>query len=74
MQSSKGKQGEIRKLSSVIRAKKKKKTVAWERLEISSRKLGIPREHFMQKIKDKNCMDLMEADVKNRWQEYIDEI
>ena len=29
----------------------------------------------MGTIKDKNCMDLTEAeDVKNRWQEYIDEI
>ena len=24
------------------------KTIEWERLEISSRKLEIPREHFMQ--------------------------
>ena len=26
-----------------------RKTIEWERLEISSRKLEIPREHFMQK-------------------------
>ena len=26
-----------------------KKTTEWERLEISSRKLEIPREHFMQR-------------------------
>ena len=26
-----------------------KKTTKWERLEISSRKLEIPREHFMQR-------------------------
>ena len=26
-----------------------KKTVEWERLEISSRKLETPREHFMQR-------------------------
>ena len=25
------------------------KTIAWEKLEISSRKLEIPREHFMQR-------------------------
>ena len=25
------------------------KTIVWERLEISSRKLEIPREHFMQR-------------------------
>ena len=40
-------QGEIRKPSSVISAKKQRKTIQWERLEISSRKLEIPRENFM---------------------------
>ena len=39
----------IRKPSSVINAKKSRKTTEWERLEISSRKLEIPREHFMQR-------------------------
>ena len=39
----------IRKPSSVINAKKWRKTIEWERLEISSRKLEIPREHFMQR-------------------------
>ena len=34
---------------SVISAKKEKKTIQWERLEISSRKLEIPREHLMQR-------------------------
>ena len=29
------------------RAKKQRKTTEWERLEIFSRKLEIPREHFM---------------------------
>ena len=29
--------------------KKKRKTIEWERLEISSRKLEIQREHFMQR-------------------------
>ena len=28
--------------------KKQRKTTEWERLEISSKKLEIPREHFMQ--------------------------
>ena len=32
-----------------INAKKQRKTTEWERLEISSRKLEIPREHFMQR-------------------------
>ena len=39
--------GEIRKPSSMINAKKQKKTIEWERLEIASRNLEIPREHFM---------------------------
>ena len=43
------KQGEIRKPSSVMNTKKQRKTIEWERLEISSRKLEIPREHFMQR-------------------------
>ena len=29
--------------------KKQRKTTEWERLEISSRKLEIPRENFMQR-------------------------
>ena len=33
--------------------KEKRKTIEWERLEISSRKLEIPREHFMQRWFDK---------------------
>ena len=37
------------KTFSVISAKKSRKTTEWERLEISSRKLEIPREHFMQR-------------------------
>ena len=28
---------------------KERKTIEWERLEIYSRKLEIPREHFMQR-------------------------
>ena len=42
----------------------------WERQEISSRKLEIPRETFhakMGSIKDRNGMDLTEAeDIKKR--------
>ena len=72
MQSSKEQQGEIRKPSSVINAKKQRKTIKWERLEISSRKLEIPREYFMKMgtIKDRNGMDITEEeDIKERWQE-----
>ena len=76
MQSSKDSK-EKRKPSSMINAKKQRKTIEWERLELSSRKLEIPKEHFMQKrtIKDRNSMDLTEAeDIKKRWQEYIGEL
>ena len=47
-----------------------------ERLEISSRKLEISREYFMQmgSIKDRNGMDLTEADLKKRRQEYTEEL
>ena len=38
-----------KKASSAINARKQRKTIEWERLEISSRKLEIPREHFMQR-------------------------
>ena len=33
----------------MINAKKQRKTIEWERLEISSRQLEIAREHFMQR-------------------------
>ena len=51
--------------------------VEWEILEISSRKLEIPREYFMQigTIKNRYGMDLTEAeDIKKRWQEYKEEL
>ena len=59
--------------------KKKRKTIEWERLEISPRKLEIPREHFMQTwvgtIKDRHSMKLTEAeDITKRWQEYTEEL
>ena len=54
----------------------RRKTTEWERLEISSRKLEIPREHFhakMGSIKDRNGRDLNEAeDIKKSWQEYTE--
>ena len=62
----------------MISAKKQRKTTEWERLEISSRKSEIPRETFhakMGSIKDRNGMDLTEAeDIKKRWQEYTEEL
>ena len=70
MQSSKEQQEEIRKPSSVINAKKQRKTTECERLEISSRKLDTKGTFHakMGTIKDRNCMDLTEAkDIKKRW-------
>ena len=50
----------------------------WARLEISSRKLEIPREHFMQRwaqLTTETVLDLTEAeDIKKRWQEYPEEL
>ena len=50
------------------RCKEKEENNRRERLEITSRKLEIPREHFIAKmgmIKDRNSMDLIEAkDIK----------
>ena len=67
---------EIRKPSSVISAKKPRKAIEWERLEISSRKLEIPTEHFMQDghNKGRNGLDLKEAEDIKRWQEYTEEL
>ena len=50
----------------------------WERIEISSRKLEIPREHFMQgwaQRKDRNIKDLTEAEkIMKKWQEYTEKL
>ena len=53
MQSSKDKQGEIRKPSSAISAKKQRKTTEWERLKFSSRKVEISREILYKDGPDK---------------------
>ena len=68
MQSSKEYQGEIRKSSSVINAKKERKTIEWERLEIPSKKIRNIKEIFHAKmgtIKDRNFMEelLMEREA-----------
>ena len=55
--------------------KKQRKTIEWERLESSSRKLETARKHFMKgwAIKDRNGKDLTEAEeFKKRWQEYTE--
>ena len=74
---SKEQQGEIRKPSSVISAKKQRKTTEWERLEISSKKIMDTKGIFhakMGSIKDRNGMDLTEAEDIKRWQEYTEEL
>ena len=78
MQSSREYQGEMQKPSSVNNAKKQRKTKQWKRLEISSRKLEIPREYFIQtfkQIKDRNGKDLTKAEeIKKRCQEYTEKL
>ena len=58
------------------KAKKKRKSTEWERLEISSRLDTKGTFHAkMGSIKDRNGMDLTEAeDIKKRWQEYTEEM
>ena len=49
----------------------------WERLETSSRKLELPKETFpakMGSIKDRNGMDVREAEDIKKWQEYTEEL
>ena len=68
MQSSKEQQGEIRKPSSLINANKQRKTIEWERLEITLRIRDTKRTFHakMDTIKDRNGMDLTEADDLRR--------
>ena len=77
MQSSKEQKGEIRKPSSVTNAKKQRKTIEWERLEMSQ-KIRDTKGTFHAKIgtiKDRNGMDLTEAeDIKKRQEEYTEEL
>ena len=59
----------------MINTKKWRKTIEWERPEISSRKLDTKGTFHakMGTIKDRNDMDLTEAEnTKKRWQEYIE--
>ena len=81
MQTSKEYQGEIRKPSSVISAKKYRKTIEWKRLEISSRKLEIQRNisckdghNKGQKWHGSNRSRRGGKNIKKRWQEYTEEL
>ena len=61
-----------KKAFSVISAKKQRKTIQWERLDLL-KKIRHNKGMFhvkMGSVKDKNGMDLTEAeDIKRRWQE-----
>ena len=50
--------------------------IGWERLEISSRKLEIPSEHFMKRWDNdyRSGIDLTETEDIKRWQEYTEEL
>ena len=78
MQSFKEQEEEIRKPSSAINAKKWKKTTEWERFRELFKKIRDTKGIFhakMGKIKDRNTMDLTEAeDISKRWQEYTEEL
>ena len=56
--------------------KKWRRTTESEKLKIASRKLEVSREHFMQRgmIKDRNRMDLTEAEEIKKWQEYTEDL
>ena len=62
----------------MISVKKYRKTIECERLQISLRKFRDTNGIFhakMSTIKDRNCVDLTEAeDIKKRWQEYTKEL
>ena len=72
MHSLRDQQGETRNPPSMKNAKKQRKTIEWEILEISSRKLEI-RGTFhakMDTINERNGKDLTEAEDIRKWQEY----
>ena len=77
MQGSKEQQGEI-KLSSVINAKKIEENNRMGKTRDLFKKIRDTKRTFHAKmgtIKDRNSMDLTEAeDIKKRWQEYIEEL
>ena len=60
----------------MINAKRYRKTIEWERLEIFSIKNNRGTFHAKTGIiKERNIMDLTEAeDIKKRWQEYTEEL
>ena len=77
MQSSKDYQGEIRKPSSVISTKIEENNRMGKTRDLF-KKIRDTKETFhanMGSKKERNGMDLTEAeDIKNRWQEYTEEL
>ena len=80
MQSSKEKQGETRKPSSVIsdQCKETEENNRTGKARDLFKKIRDTKGIFHAKmgtIKDRNCMDLIEAeDIKKRWQEYTEKL
>ena len=78
MQSSKEQQGEIRKSSSVISAKKLREQNSMRKTRDLLKKIRDIKRTFHAKmvlIKDRHGMDLTEAeDINKRWQEYTEEL
>ena len=62
----------------MISAKKQRQTTEWERLRDFFKKIRDIKGIFhaeMGSIKDRNGMDLTEAEsIKERWQEYTEEL
>ena len=77
MQSSKEEQGERRKPSSVISAKKIEENNRMGKTRDLVRKIRDTKGTFhakMGSLKDRNGMDLTEAEYIKRWQEYTEEL
>ena len=77
MESSKEQQAEVRKPSSVINAKKQRKTIELGKTRDIFKKISDTKAIFYAKmgsIKDRSGMDLTETEnIKKRWQEYTEE-
>ena len=76
MQSSKEQPGEIRKPSLAINAKKQENNRIGKTRDLF-KKIRESKGIFHAKmgtIKDRNIMDLTEAEIKKRWQEYTEEL
>ena len=75
MHSSREQQGEIRKPFKMSNASKQRKTIEWERLQDLIKKIRDTKGIFhakMDTLKDRNVIDLTEAEDIKRWQEYTE--